>query len=483
MECIAAHDYDPAGLEGCIALTAGETVVVSDGSRDDWWVGYTTANPSVAGHFPRLYVRPAAHNPQPELEPEPEPASGSLPEPSADGSWPPGRRPKPVQMEVSTSTPALTVAQALEELCMQLALGHGKPKDVVRAAAAQLGCELEPASSLKAHILQLCELLDITTNWDLSTPTSSPKARRSRSPTTPRGGFSHSKSPTARSSSGSGSPSSLSSRQGRRGIIRGASPYDFLFSKPVSPDRATRLFGSPDTITGAPSRPFAGLCEWCGVDPMVVEHGGSVCQRRDPTDTLVVLCQKCATRIDEAVTNLKEVAVASARRRREDSFVQLMLEAEEVRVRRLLQAEDSRIEEEEKKAAFAKKKAARIRAEKARRAKAQQRQKQEAARAKQAHEEERQALRGVHVGFGSEAERRRLVAATAKREKQRVEERANERARQKALKQEERELYHGSPDQRKKTAVAREDARVRREQQEIQAKQLRQEEVRIPERT
>ena len=71
---VAAHSYDPAGQPGCIALTKGEAVVVTDSSRADWWVGYTAANPSTRGSFPKDYVKPA---PAPEPAPAPLAAAGS----------------------------------------------------------------------------------------------------------------------------------------------------------------------------------------------------------------------------------------------------------------------------------------------------------------------------------------------------------------------------------------------------------------------
>ena len=57
---IAAHDYDPGGSKGCIALVAGDSVTVTDGSREDWWVGYKDSDPSTVGSFPKAYVLPSS---------------------------------------------------------------------------------------------------------------------------------------------------------------------------------------------------------------------------------------------------------------------------------------------------------------------------------------------------------------------------------------------------------------------------------------
>ena len=69
MHYVAAHAFDPClwakplhlqrGQAGCIALAAGEAVVVTDNSRDDWWQGFRTAEPGKLGSFPKAYVQPA----------------------------------------------------------------------------------------------------------------------------------------------------------------------------------------------------------------------------------------------------------------------------------------------------------------------------------------------------------------------------------------------------------------------------------------
>jgi hypothetical protein len=56
---VAAHAFDPQGQAGCIALAAGEAVVVTDNSREDWWQGFRTAEPGKLGSFPKEYVQPA----------------------------------------------------------------------------------------------------------------------------------------------------------------------------------------------------------------------------------------------------------------------------------------------------------------------------------------------------------------------------------------------------------------------------------------
>jgi hypothetical protein len=56
---VAAFDYDPQGQAGCIALTAGEAVVVTDASREDWWIGYRAAEPSAEGAFPKAFMKAA----------------------------------------------------------------------------------------------------------------------------------------------------------------------------------------------------------------------------------------------------------------------------------------------------------------------------------------------------------------------------------------------------------------------------------------
>jgi hypothetical protein len=59
MHYVAAHAFDPQGQAGCIALAAGEAVVVTDNSREDWWQGFRTAEPGKLGSFPKAYVQPA----------------------------------------------------------------------------------------------------------------------------------------------------------------------------------------------------------------------------------------------------------------------------------------------------------------------------------------------------------------------------------------------------------------------------------------
>eukprot|EP01048_Picozoa_sp_COSAG05_P024574 COSAG05_NODE_5840_length_1076_cov_1.149437_1_plen_237_part_10 len=199
MDYVAAYDYDPAGLAGCISLAVGEAVVVTEASREDWWVGYTQGNPSVVGHFPKTYVRQQSQPGLAEPEPEPELEPASV-----------GRSPKK-----KLGLKPLTVVQALEEVRAQLLLEPGKPKELVRAAAAQLGCDLASGTALKAHVQTLCDLLDIATHWDgsltlltspaahsqqktprspygrgsLGSPSSTPRSLRSRSPvSSPRGG-------------------------------------------------------------------------------------------------------------------------------------------------------------------------------------------------------------------------------------------------------------------------------------------------------
>eukprot|EP01048_Picozoa_sp_COSAG05_P013352 COSAG05_NODE_1414_length_4943_cov_9.634806_3_plen_885_part_00 len=56
---VAAHDYDPAGTPGCLPLAAGDVVTVTNGTRDDWWVGYKESDPSAVGNFPKAYVLPS----------------------------------------------------------------------------------------------------------------------------------------------------------------------------------------------------------------------------------------------------------------------------------------------------------------------------------------------------------------------------------------------------------------------------------------
>ena len=56
---VAAHTFDPQGQASCIALVAGEGVVVTDSSRDDWWQGYRVAEPTELGSFPKAYVKRA----------------------------------------------------------------------------------------------------------------------------------------------------------------------------------------------------------------------------------------------------------------------------------------------------------------------------------------------------------------------------------------------------------------------------------------
>ena len=59
VQYVAAHTFDPQGQASCIALVAGEGVVVTDSSRDDWWQGYRVAEPTELGSFPKAYVKRA----------------------------------------------------------------------------------------------------------------------------------------------------------------------------------------------------------------------------------------------------------------------------------------------------------------------------------------------------------------------------------------------------------------------------------------
>lgn len=59
VQYVAAHTFDPQGQACCIALAAGEAVVVTDSSRDDWWQGYRVTEPAKLGSFPKAYVKRA----------------------------------------------------------------------------------------------------------------------------------------------------------------------------------------------------------------------------------------------------------------------------------------------------------------------------------------------------------------------------------------------------------------------------------------
>jgi hypothetical protein len=46
--------------QGCLALAAGDLIVLTDSSDDDWWFGQQHSDPSLTGAFPRSFVAPAA---------------------------------------------------------------------------------------------------------------------------------------------------------------------------------------------------------------------------------------------------------------------------------------------------------------------------------------------------------------------------------------------------------------------------------------
>ena len=45
----AIADYDPQGQEGCLALAAGQEVVLTDDSNGEWWFGYLPDAPDLVG--------------------------------------------------------------------------------------------------------------------------------------------------------------------------------------------------------------------------------------------------------------------------------------------------------------------------------------------------------------------------------------------------------------------------------------------------
>eukprot|EP01045_Picozoa_sp_COSAG04_P059677 COSAG04_NODE_29719_length_267_cov_0.619048_1_plen_71_part_01 len=67
---VAKHAFDPQGRAECIALAAGDTVVVTDSSRADWWIGHRESDASQSGSFPAAYVQPAAEAEAPPQEVE-----------------------------------------------------------------------------------------------------------------------------------------------------------------------------------------------------------------------------------------------------------------------------------------------------------------------------------------------------------------------------------------------------------------------------
>ncbi len=54
----AIADYDPEGQDGCMALAAGDLVVLTDASDEQWWFGHQLTDASVAGAFPAAFVAP-----------------------------------------------------------------------------------------------------------------------------------------------------------------------------------------------------------------------------------------------------------------------------------------------------------------------------------------------------------------------------------------------------------------------------------------
>ena len=87
---VAKHTFDPQGRAECIALAAGETVVVTDSSRADWWIGHRESDASQSGSFPAAYVQPAAEAELPPREvelaapaPAPAPCTGPAEPPAS----------------------------------------------------------------------------------------------------------------------------------------------------------------------------------------------------------------------------------------------------------------------------------------------------------------------------------------------------------------------------------------------------------------
>lgn len=67
---VAAFGYDPQGQAGCIALSVGERVAVTDSSREDWWIGHRAGDASATGSFPKAYVKEAAAAPAAAAAPD-----------------------------------------------------------------------------------------------------------------------------------------------------------------------------------------------------------------------------------------------------------------------------------------------------------------------------------------------------------------------------------------------------------------------------
>ena len=66
---VVSYDYDPQGQEGCMSLSVGQRVVVTDWSNAEWWTGHLEHDPSVSGAFPASFVSAVAAADPPEAVP------------------------------------------------------------------------------------------------------------------------------------------------------------------------------------------------------------------------------------------------------------------------------------------------------------------------------------------------------------------------------------------------------------------------------
>ena len=108
---VAAFAFE--GTEaGNLQIGLGELVIVTDSSREDWWIGHRAGDPSDSGSFPKAYVKPA-----PEPEPAPEPAdvgsADAAPQTNAAGSKPTAEEGvPPAAATASDATAAKAAAEA-----------------------------------------------------------------------------------------------------------------------------------------------------------------------------------------------------------------------------------------------------------------------------------------------------------------------------------------------------------------------------------